>query len=399
MGISKKNYFTIIFVVILVFAFADAVNTILMSNASETDYPKFSIYFRGLFEIFIIIWLLFYRKFTIKEGLLLSLCFILSFSCIFAYWILSISTKDANFSAFFSLLNKTMFFFLCFIFINRALKKINLVQIKYVFKAYEFIIYINGICAILGLVFNLSLFKTYSTDRFGYIGFIPATNEASLFWLIALFYSFFIYKEEQKKLPLLFSIIACFLLGTKAAWIYVLISIIWFSYKFYPKMGKKIVVFSILGLGAFICIYYEKISEYLKTLEIFSYFVWRLDKTDTVSILLSGRDEFIHRFFNTLSYWSLPNYLFGGILMEGKNPIITEMDLFDIIMIFGFVGAMIFLFIYKLIFSQIHKSYRVMFSFLFFTMAFISGHVLWSALNAVYLCLFICKTKILNNEE
>ncbi|WP_236263818.1 hypothetical protein [Dysgonomonas sp. Marseille-P4677] len=268
----------------------------------------------------------------------------------------------------------------------------NLIQRKYIFKAYELIIYINSFCAILGFIANVPLFKAYSTVRFGYIGFIPAQNEASLFWLIALFYSFYIYKEEKKKLPLVFSVIACLLLGTKAAWICVLVSVPWFFYKLYPNTGKKIVAFLLLATMVFVCVYYEKISEYLKSVEMFSYFVWRLDKMDAVSIFLSGRDGFIYRFIETLDSWSWPNYLFGGVLTEGNSHITTEMDLLDLIMIFGFVGAVIFLLIYKQIFSQIHRSYKTMFSVLFFSMAFIGGHVLWSALNAVYLCLFICKT-------
>lgn len=399
MSIFKNFYFTVLFLVVIAFAFADTVNCILMPHDTEgISYPKFSIYFRGLLEIFILIWMFFQRKIVGKDLQIITCCCFLVICSIAAYLFL-LSNGAGNFMVFFSLLNKAIFFFICFVFVHNAFEKINLIQRKYVFKIYELIIYINSFCAILGLIFNISLFRTYVSDRFGYIGFIPATNEASLFWLIALFYSLYVYKEEKKKIPLVFSIIACLLLGTKAGWICVLIAVPWFFYKLYPKEGKKIVIFLILTITIFVFVYYEKISDYLKSLEMFSYFVWRLDRMDAISIFLSGRDGLIIRFFNNLSFWSLPNYLFGGILTEGNNHIITEMDILDIIMIFGFVGATIFLLVYMKIFSNIQKPYRVMFSFLFFSMAFISGHVLWSALNALYLCLFVCKTMKLNNTN
>lgn len=400
MSISKYFYFIILFSTILVFAFADAVNSVLMFHNDGTGYPKFSIYFRGLFEIFILSWLFFYyRKISVKDSQILILCCFLLIGSIFSYWVLLLTSVDGNFSVFFSLINKTMFFFISFLFVHKSFEKMNLTQTKYIFNAYELIIYINSFCAILGLIFNISIFKTYGTNRFGYIGFIPAQNEASLFWLIALFYSLFVYKEEYRKLPLLFSVIGSLLLGTKAGWVCVLVSIPWFFYKFYPKTGKKIIILLMSVMVLIVFVYIEKISEYLKSLEMFSYFVWRLDKMDAASIFLSGRDEFIYRFTHTLSLWSFPNYLFGGILTEGNNHITTEMDILDIIMIFGFVGSIIFLMIYKQIFSQIHKSYKIIFSVLFFSMAFIGGHVLWSALNALYLCLFVCKTMKLNNTN
>lgn len=393
----KNNDYIILIIVIILFFISDAFNCIIGFRMNGDSYAKFSIYFRALFQAFLFVWIIF-NKIDKKEfnAILIPSMFLISAS-IFSYLILLTNIDNGSFSTYLPLLNKTFFFFFSFIFVSNTFDTINRNQQKNISRIYNIVICINGFSALLGFLFDIPLFKTYRNERFGYTGFIPATNEASLFWLIALFYSFYTYRKTKTIYPLIASIIGNLLLGTKASWLVLIIGISWFIYHFYPKKGRKLVVSLSVLLIFLSVIYSKKISDYINSLEIFSFFIYRLDKSDAFSVFLSGRDEFFYRFIDTLSEWSFTNYLFGGISMKNGDYVITEMDILDIIMFLGFLGSIIYLLIYKHIFSKINKDYKYIFSIMFFSMAFISGHVFWSALNAIYLCLFICSVKSSDN--
>lgn len=393
----KNNDYIILILVIILFFISDAVNCIIEFKMDGDSYAKFSIYFRALFQGFLFAWLIF-NKINKKEfNAVLMPSIFLIFASIFSYLILLTNIDNGSFSIYLPLLNKTFFFFFSFIFVSHTFDTINRDQKRKISKIFNIVICINGICAFLGFLFDIPLFRTYKNERFGYTGFIPATNEASLFWLIALFYSLSTYRKTKNIYPLIASITGSLLLGTKASWLILIIGISWFIYHFYPQKGRKIIVSLSVLLIFLSVINYEKISDYIQSLEIFSFFIYRLDKSDAFSVFLSGRDEFFYRFIDTLSDWSFTNYLFGGISMKNGDYVTTEMDILDIIMFLGFLGSIIYLLIYKHIFSKINRDYKFIFSIMFFSMAFISGHVFWSALNAIYLCLFICSLELSND--
>jgi hypothetical protein len=389
----KNLYFIALSITIIVFAFADTVNSFLMPRGGGDEYPKFSIYFRMFFEVCVVCWLIFYGKLHKNNLQIVAMLLSLFLMYFFGYCIFSNNTGGISPYEFIYTFNKYVFVFVCFLFVYSSMRRISFSHRKTVFKIYELVIYAYCFCAVvLGFVLKIPQFFTYGEigKRFGFIGIIPAQNEASLFIIVALFYGCFVYKQEKRLLPLMAAFISGILLGTKAAFMASLIIPAWFMLKFYPRIGRAVVITVLVCVAIIATIYSSLIVEYLYSLEVLSHFIYRLDKgVDILSVFLSDRDTFLEdRFFWNLSLYGNINFLFGG----GKLTLI-EMDFFDAFLDFGLLGSVIYLMVYFIMFGNIRKEYKFFFSFLFFSAAALGGHIFWSAVNSIYISLFICKSK------
>jgi hypothetical protein len=391
MTLNNKTLFFIIACTLIVFTFGDVANTIvnrISRQIGEEEYGKISIFFRAFFEIFVIFCLFNGQKICLYCQKLILLLIALVSTSVLGFLFLQINPLNAEFGTFIVDLNKSLFLFISFCFIFTIFGKLQDSQKRKIFKIYELIIYVNGFCAILGLIFDIPLFYTYIQKvRFGFSGFIPAQNEASLFWLIALFYGYTVLNEEKRKLPLIMAIAGSVLLGTKAALISVVLSLIWFGWKFYRKTFKRFLLVCIFTVPCFVFIFFK--DDIVDTLYQFQYLQFYLDrfgKQETLTVLLSGRNTFMDIFFMQIDNWNFGNYLFGGYLHT------IEMDFFDSLLFFGIIGLIIYFVCFGLVFRNINSHYRNMFVSLYFLMAALAGHVFWSAVNTFYIILFVLRT-------
>jgi len=377
---NNKILYFIIACTLIVFAFGDVANTIVFRNSrqleevqyglEEVQYGKISIFFRAFFEIFVIFCLLNGQKIGIYFEKLFLLLITLVSTSILGFLSLQINPLTAELGTFIVNLNKSLFLFICFYFIFTIFEKLRDSQKRKIFKIYELIVYANGFCAILGLIFDIPLFYTYSQrHRFGFSGFLPAQNEASLFWLIALFYGYIVLNEEKRIFPLIMAIAGSVLLGTKAALISVVVSLMWFGWKFHRRTFMIYLFASIFTISCLVSIFFrENVVDILNSFEYFQFYLYRIDKgQDFLTLLLSGRNEFMDRFFIQTDNWNFVNYLFGGYLYT------MEMDFFDSLIFFGIIGLILYFICFGFVFRNISSRYRIMFVSLYFSMAALGG--------------------------
>jgi hypothetical protein len=397
---SKNRHLYIALAVLSVFFFSDAINTVLWIRGEP---PKFSIYFRAFFQAIVLMSLfsaLFSGTKLSSTNAKLAVLWILG--VIFAMFGCLISMMHSPYANLFNTLhsvNKYLFVYLLFYFLTASFHATPINARKYFFKFYELIIYINAICPVIGLLFGIDLFESYpfGWKRFGYKGFIPIANDASVFWLIALFYSFVVFTDEKRKLPLFCSIIASALVGTKALYLCMPLAMMVYLLKFYPKYGIVATVAFISSLVFAIEFY---LSDFLSLLSdrgdassIVQTISALMNEGDVLIQLSSGRfsmekDSLVTNFYASLYYWIPLNYLFGGAVSGG-----TEMDLYDVFSTFGIAGTILLLTGFSAIFLHIRKSFRLFFAAFIILLAVCSGHVMDNAMCMTYLCLFVLRAE------
>lgn len=386
-------------IVVATFFVSDAVNTILWYMNGTA--PKFSVFIRLLFEVaaFVLFALELRPK---KESALLIFLWI----CGMLFGMLGAIEFSFNYSnadttsAFYSL-NKYLFVYLEFVFLSLTTAYASSGAKRILFMAYDVIIYINAGCAILlGFVAKIHLFESYpGTERFGYKGFIPIANDASMFWLVSIFYSICIFDAEKRKMPLIASIVAAMLVGTKALWLTVPLVGIYYVWKLSATKGKLLAI-GIIMFAAYLIQYkliaiLELIGANRGLNSILEPVLAILQGGDIMPSLSSGRfsasgASLSDHFYLNLIHWDWINYIFGG------SYIGTEMDVYDVFATLGIIGTILLIGGYAVILSKIDKKYRYVFSFFLLLLATLGGHVFQNAMNMTYLCLFVLKSESIN---
>ncbi len=387
--------------VMVVFFLGDVVNTLLWNIKGSP--PKFSILFRTLFEAAMLAALFLNGK-TSKLNQKMTLIWSAGMaSAIFGELLFLIHYPTASFIEAFLSINKFLFVFLLFSFFHSMFAMSDARGKRYVFACYEWFIYINAFAPVIGLLLGLQIFESYPVgDRFGYKGFIPIANDASLFWIVALFYGMVVYLDEKRILPLLCAIIASMLVGTKALWLLTPIALLVFTWKFFPKYGKILTLFAVVAVGVFGKLYLFDLLLFLEDKGGFwgvvEPVVAFMQGEDVMPSLSSGRyaldgDSLSDRFHLNLMYWGPLNYLFGGMYVG------TEMDVYDVYATFGIIGSFILAYGFYTIFSHIRSSFRWYFPAFIMLLAIMSGHVVQNAMNMTYVCLFVLKAASENPSE
>lgn len=373
---------------IVLFFLADSVNAYWRNDLD--GHPKFSIFFRAIFEGGALIWMVFHQKHREISQKYLILILTLASCFIIGFGSFQIAFPQARLISSISYFNKYIFVFIVFVFARCTLIESSASQRTVIYRVYEWIVACNSISVISGAILSIQWLRSYPTsDRFGYRGLIPAVNEASLFWFIAVFYGITVYKEEKRLFPLIISLPACFLVGSKAALIFP--SAILFVFIFRSRRTLIVKSVPLFALIAFILAWknYDSITQWISELSILAYFVYRAEAgAGVITLLLSGRDALINNAILNISHWGWINWLFGG---QDVETYLVEMDILDVPLFFGVVGGVLYGLGYYLILRDIKTQYRNVFIIPFVAMACLGGHVLASAVNTLYLCLFVIR--------
>lgn len=245
---------------------------------------------------------------------------------------------------------------------------------------------LNSIATIIGFIFRIPILRTYTeaTYRYGYSGFIPAQNEATLFFVLAI--SYFYYRQfflHQRSYKFLIVILSGLVLGTKAIYLFLLMLLI-FHFLNFSNLKAKIISLSLILTSSIGGFFYFQTQHAQALLE---YFISRKDKMGWFTMLFSGRDSFVlNKGPEIMDKWNIINYFVGG---QDQARIAIEMDFFDLFFFLGAIGGSIYLVLYfsTLFKFNIMRPFNLFFVFSYFALAFLGGHFFLSAVNALYLCL------------
>lgn len=207
---------------------------------------------------------------------------------------------------------------------------------KITFNMFEWVMVLNSLIILIGLIANIYFFKSYLGDRFGYSGIFQTPGVTSYSYLITLFYFVISYKKDViKNWKFLIIYITCFLVGTKALYLglivvtFYIISIQEFKFKKYYNFLSIIIISIAVYLFFFKYGIFNKISE----------------SKGLLSAILSYRDRLLIN--NTLPYidenWSWINYLFGGV---SDYNLRSQMEIIDVFFFWGLLGGVLYLITY-----------------------------------------------------
>jgi hypothetical protein len=365
---------------LILFFLFDGLTKVLSTYA--VDFHRASLIIRTLYEVFFLILILSYFN-RVRASLLLML---LSLFFVFLIGQLVMISRIGFYNAFWEsiiVFNKYIFVFIVYGAICKL--KEDPEKLKKCITVLEIIFIINSIAVLSGPLTQFEFLKTYiNTDyRFGYMGFIMAQNEATLYYFLAVslfYYKKFILKTPSKNFYVVLG--AALLLGTKGIYAFL---ILLFLFHFIFKAKSKIwLLLGVLFFGVQLIHFLQ--SDKGKILV--GYFYNENAKSNWFSMLLSGRDQLLRDNFQAqLVDWSPINYLTGGQNVLRHS---TELDFFDLLLFFGLVGTVIFLSLYFLTVFRFRATlFTIFFVGCYFSLAFFGGHFFSSALNALYLCL-IC---------
>lgn len=261
---------------------------------------------------------------------------------------------------------KSLGYFLRYVFpicLFRTYNKIE--KTNKLFSLYEPLIFFNSLLILAGLIFEINVLKTYSGQRFGYSGLIYASATATYTYLYTIF---LIIQKLVSGLEIKWKesviLLSCLFIGTKS--IYLALFVFALLYLRYRYCKFRVVVdisFFIVGASLFYLIFYRS--------GIFSAIT---KEKGVLTSLLSYRNElFLDK---TLPYvyekWSVVNYIFGGY---SNSLVKSQMDAVDLILMFGILGSIYFLWIYSKTYfkNQLTKLDYKIYTVLFFII-FVSGN-------------------------
>ncbi|WP_299824556.1 hypothetical protein [uncultured Pontibacter sp.] len=384
---EEKLVYWVVKTALVLFFISDVLNRILIYY--EFDFSA-SLYVRGFYELVFISIIAVYSNRS-RTSFFIT---ILILFCFFAAGIIAFSLNypdDFNTLFHLSVFNKYIFVFIIYQAINSLKNKPT--YIDNLVALLENIFVLNSVIVIIGAAFQIDLLRSYPGERslrFGYIGFIPAVNEATLFYLIGLslaYYRRYILNIETKKFYVI--VVASLLLGTKAIYL-IIVSLLLLHLARTSKFKTKVYVISTILILAF------AVKLYLGTPDAqvrFNLFYRLANEYGIMSMLLSSRDILLQtRFLANTDYWGIVNYLFGG---QNQLRFLIEMDLFDMMLFFGIIGSILYL---SLFFSSLftfkkNRYFNLYFILIYFTIAALGGHFFASALNALYLALAVLYIK------
>lgn len=372
--------YSLVVIGLILFFLSDGVTKFLFY--AEFDFFRISLIVRILFEfIFISIIILFINKQRLSFLLLFLFAFILFLTGQFIYKF----TISSNYNIWENVSNFNKYYFVFIIYYAIYKIKEDALLFAKALKVFEFIILINCVFALVGLIFSISWLKTYIDQpyRNGYSGFFYAQNEASFFYFLSLSYFYFkhfILKNRDVRFYIV--LVSSLVLGTKAIYLFLALLLLYHFIHYSTQLSKLIVVSFIAGLIYF----WTWFTATSIGTSFTSYFLNKINQNGWLNMLLSARNEYVFlKIDQVTGNWNFLNYLVGG---QDQTLYLTEMDFVDLYLFLGIVGCSVIFMLYTstLFKFTFRNSYFLFFSSSFFVIAFFAGHFLSSAVCSLYFC-------------
>jgi hypothetical protein len=383
-----RNSSLIIGLVILMFI-SDAANTFLLK--SDNQVLRISIIIRGIALIYFVILLLGYARGRQVIGIVSILFLIFLVGGISEIIAGNTYIWFENLNLFF----KLSFVFVCWEVLHKYIK--NPKTKDRLFRVFEIIILVQSIAIILGFIFKLDIFSSYGQDyRFGYKGFIPAQNEVSGFFIIAVFYYLWKVVNQHKGIvQLLIVLLAGLLTGAKVALIFPLLLLVYFLIWTRGFLSRKVFWFLCLFFVILIPTIVMNFDYLLERLNpTFQYFSYQLsvgNNPDSFSIFMSGRDLYVQNSIQQIfSNKGILNLLFGGHNLSVTS---TETDFLDVFLFIGSIGLILFyLFYLKILLNPrngVINKHQLIFAVVWIGVSSVAGHLVFSAINSMYMAILL----------
>jgi hypothetical protein len=379
MNSSKTNLLQILLIVLFL---SDVFNTFFKDSFSLSIVTRGGLYFIAF------IYMIYNEKIQY-----ILVYFILMLSLLVGYMTSMVFFNSAmDILLFIQYFFKYTFLYILYIFMIKYFK-ISEIDLKKILKVFIAIVTINVVSQIIGLVFSIPALLSYpDLERFGAKGLVPATNEVTLFYLIALMLGYYRFKYENNYKLLILAISGSLLTGTKGILIALILLLVILLLNSKRKLYSAISVFLIIGST------YLLILEYFSEISLlFKLLIYQYEKSGLLSMLLSGRNGlFIEHFLYAIdNVFNELNLIFGGIDISKYG---TELDFIDAFSFFGIFGLIVYLLMYSIIFYKVKYALK-MFIILYFILASFGGHFFGSPLNAIYVCVLILYILYLKHEK
>ncbi|MBS7787523.1 hypothetical protein KIH23_09465 [Flavobacterium sp. CYK-55] len=263
---------------------------------------------------------------------------------------------------------------------------------------FEIIILIVATTTIVGFFFSIPYFKTYYA-RFGYLGVLPKSITATYFYISAILYTYQ-YREKNFYLKALFflTVFASLLVGTKGIYLFL---VIFTSYLFYILRWYKEKLFYSVALFFMLFFWFYKETLILTLRKVFHTIEVLYHEKGLLSALSSYRsDIFCDLSKKYQPTWEWYNYLVGGRI---SNYPIYEMTIVDLVVSFGIIGMIYYLYTVYLLMSvsNSHQSRFLNFSLCsVFIISIFAGQffINISAISYVTLALFLINCPTNRNQ-
>lgn len=269
------------------------------------------------------------------------------------------------------------------------------------FEKYAFNVFKYGIIILFANVF-LGLFgigyHTYVTGEYGYKGFFASGNEMGglvvVLVPVLLYWAYFSLSSCKYALCTLLCILFGILLATKSVILIVVFSCIYIPYIYNPnkKTKRKIVFWGLIIVSVAIYIFFNHLDR--DSINFMVEFFYRYDKGGLLYLLLSARDEFVIEQYGIFSTSPLYQQIFGMGCKVG-NIDTVEMDYFDVLFYYGYLGLIVAILITIKLFRMVNNAkgrnsfVKVikMSDILMIIIATIAGHILFSSTAGLYIAL------------
>lgn len=282
-----------------------------------------------------------------------------------------------------------------FVFMGIVFSCVSASRLERVAGVMEWVMVINSVMALLGVVFDIRLFSAYEYAkieyRVGFTGAIPAPNEATFFYMAGLALSYFrafVIGRRGSIVKFLVILASAVFAGTKGlyAFVFALGAYHFLRSLVFVGFWLRVLVAGVLfgvGVGIVVAVFNpEGVARFVETNMSFARY-W-LEHIDWVTFLLSGRNLKLEWIWRELQgEWSWFNYLIGGANLNRHS---AEMDWIDPFLAFGIIGGvmlLVFMRSYVLNFPLMYPFNAFLFVSVV-VLAALGGHFLFSAINSPY---------------
>lgn len=322
--------------------------------------PQFHRYMKLWFLIFLIFFLLVKIRTIEKILFLSSIGFLLIF---ISSWNFSFDQIEffIQFSFFISAL------------LSFSVYKFSKFEINLFYNIFKGFIVVNSIFILIGIIFNIEIFRTYS-NRLGFNGLLISQMQSTVVYLSAICLA--LYKKDN--LLFLLATASALLIGTKALMFGVPI----FIGCIIIKRGVRIKYLIILVMFIIAIFIIFKQDIFINITEDHSF----------LTSFLSYRDQKFLTTIRTLEpIYGLKQFLIGGLDLALYR---TELDLIDVFLFFGSVGLILLsLLIYNIWILSRHTLESTVYLFIICLVALLSGNILFYPFNSFLILLTLYSIK------
>jgi hypothetical protein len=211
-----------------------------------------------------------------------------------------------------------------------------------ILRVFEITFLVNLFFLVLGLIFDLEIFRTYIGNRDGYVGVYNRSGQASYFFIIFLLYYY--YNRDKKAALIKFIIVAVcsIFIGTKRIYLFLAILFLYHLIREGAYKNLKFYKF-LLALSLLSLVFMNAIKSFFsRTVKIF---INLYEEKGFFSSLTSYRSDNLLNLYNNYfsEYWNWYNYIIGGARFQGYK-FIAGNDIVDLFLFFGGLGIIIYAF-------------------------------------------------------